>query len=343
MFQWMLAFTFFVSSAFALSISPTPTTIIRASEESGLDRPEGLTFSPTGDCIAVANSLANTITFYNRLELGNYETIPAYSLNGPESKLNYPHDLSFSRDGNLLAVANRSGNSITLYQKDPQSNQFENRPFGTIEGRFTHVAAPDAVRFSPTDNLLAVANMLSHTVTLYRYDQNRFYRMPILVLNHPILQVPDGIDFSKDGEWLAITSHDAHSVALFQRNSYGSYDREPFQIIQGEETHFTYPHSLSFHPQTSALAVSCSQGRQNVHLFIPENGVFPNAPSFSMEVLEMYDASTIQFIEHLWQEGGVKGVAFSPDGKSIAVTQNLCQDMLKLPYPVGVLAIYPVN
>ncbi len=341
MFHWMAAFTFFLSTTFALSINPTPTTIIRATEQSGLDRPEGLTFSPSGDLIAVANSLADTITFYKRIAAGVYETIPSFTLQGQESQLNYPHDLSFSRDGTILAVANRSGNSITLYRKN--NLHFENRPFAMIQGRYSHISAPDAVRFSPTDNLLAVANMLSHTVTLYRYNHEQFFPMPIQVLRHPIFQIPDGIDFSKDGQWLAVTSHDAHAVALFKQTSRGNYDALPTQIIQGEETHFTYPHSLSFHPETNALAVSCSQGRQNVHLFIPEAGAFPNAPAFSMEVLEMYDASTIHMIEQLWQEGGVKGVAFSPDGKSIAVTQNLCQDMLKLPYPVGVLAIYAVK
>lgn len=343
MLKWMIGLTVFASTLCGLSIDSKPTSVIRASAESGLDRPEGLTFSPSGDLIAVANSLANTITFYKRIEAGVYETTPAYTIQGEESWLNYPHDLSFSRDGTFLAVANRSGNAITLYRKNLEKNQFENTPFAMIQGRYTHISAPDAVRFSPTDNLLAVANLLSNTVTLYRYHQNRFFSMPIQVIRHPILQVPDGIDFSKDGQWLAVTSHDAHAVAIFKQTSHGKYDAVPMQIIQGEETHFTYPHSLSFHPQTNVLAVSCSQGRQNVHLFVPEAGVFPNAPEFSMEVLEMYDASTIHLIEHLWQEGGVKGVAFSPDGKSIAVTQNLCQDMLKLPYPVGVLAIYPVD
>ena len=59
--------------------------------------------------------------------------------------------------------------------------------------------------------------------------------------------------------------------------------------------------------------------------------------------MQMYEESTIHLLEELEQEGGCKGVSFSPDGTSLAITQNLSADLLKLPYSVGVLLIYPVS
>ena len=146
-----------------------------------------------------------------------------------------------------------------------------------------------------------------------------------------------------------MTSHDSNAVFIYQRKSRSDdrYKKIPIQILKGEKTHFCCPHSLSFHPVNDALAVSSSQGRKNVNIFTKKSEgsslVYQNAPDLSLEIIEMYDDSTLYLLDQLRQEGGVKGVTFSPDGKSLAITQNLCQDLLVLPFPVGVLAIYPVN
>ncbi len=352
MFNLIIAVFLMISHCFCascVSIDITPITLIRADDSSGLDRPEGVAFSPSGDFIAVTNSLANTVTFYRRV--GNqgaiYEKTPAFSIKGPKSQLNYPHDLSFSPDGQSLAVANRGGNAITIYRKNPFQDYYDSIPIAIIGGKKSKIMAPDAVRYSPVENTIAVVNMVTNTITFYYYQGDQYQQKPYQIIQNPILQIPDGLDFSKDGKFLAVTSHDAHAVAIYQRinNSQGYYTQDPVQILQGKETGFSYPHSLSFHPLNNCLAVSCSQGSKNVHVFtkISEATPYSNAPDISLEVIEMYDASTLVFLDQLQQEGGVKGVAFSPDGKSLAITQNLCQDDLHLPYPVGVLAIYSLN
>ncbi len=337
-----------LSNCFGVIVGETPITVIRAENDSKLDRPESVAFTPSGDCLAVANSLANSVTFYKRVggEGYVYETKPSYTIEGLQSQLDYPHDLSFSPDGKHLAVANRVGNSITIYKRDLSLNRYESHPIASIQGSRSQISFPDAVRFSPVENVIAVANMYSHTITLYHFQGDHYDRRPFQVLTHRILQIPDGLDFSKDGQLLAVTSHDSHSVVLYQRKegSQGFYVNTPIQALQGPQTLFCFPHSVAFHPVKNDLTVSCSQGRKNVHFFsTTESGLYATAPELSLEILEMYDESTIHLLDQLHQEGGVKGIAFTPDGKGLAITQNLCQDSLRLPFPVGVLAIYPVS
>ncbi|MBI2742468.1 MAG: hypothetical protein HYX48_00930 [Chlamydiales bacterium] len=351
MFRLIIALILVASNCFGLSVGSTPTSVIRADGPSRLDRPEAVAFTPSGDYVAVANALADTITFYRRIgeEGAVYETTPAFTIEGPESQLNYPHDLSFSPDGTHLAVANRHGNAITIHKRDLATNRYDSVPIAAIGGKRSRIGHPDAVRYSPVEKIIAVANMHSNTLTFYSYQGDRYERQPYQMIRNSILKIPDGLDFSRDGKLLAVTSHDAHCVVIYQRksSSHGVYSDRPIQILHGKETRFCYPHSLSFNPLDDSLAVSCSQGRKNVHIFTrePEGSMLPyaNAPELSLEIIEMYDESTIALLEQLSQEGGVKGITFTPDGRSLAITQNLCQDSLRLPYPVGVMAIYPVE
>lgn len=347
------SFILLASSCFGISISSAPVSVISAKDPaSKLDRPEGIAFTPSGNFIAVANSLADTVTFYRRIGEGGhmYDTTPSFSIEGPDSQLNYPHDLSFSPNGQHLAVANRQSHAITIYKKSNSHDGFDTTPIAIITGEQSRIFAPDAVKFSPVENTFVVASMFTqNNLVFFYYEGDHFDQQPFQVITCPLLAIPDGLGFSSDGKLLAVTSHDNHCVVLFQRmeNSNGRFFDQPFQAIQGEETLLCFPHSLAFHPFTNDLAVSCSQGRKNVNFFKREsehsNATYFSSPMLSLEITEMYTSETIEWLDKLYQEGGVKGVAFSPDGQSLAIAQNLCQDELKLPYPVGIIAIYSLT
>lgn len=342
----MMAFSCPVHSV--IRVSDEPVTIIREGD-SQLDRPEGVVFSRDGRYIATANSLVNTVTFYKRVgdDGAVFEPVPAFSIEGPDSQLNYPHDIAFSPDSRRLAVANRMGNSITIYAKDETGEAFLSTPVAVIKGMSSKVQSPDSVRYSPVDNVIAVANLHRSTITLYHYAGDEYDKRPFQTISGTshTLKVPDSIDFSFDGELMAATSHDTNSVVIYQRlpGKGGRYTSEPVEIIKGKETNFTCPHSVSFHPTKDYLIVSSAQGLKNVNIFKKVSDAFPryeHTPSIAMEIIEMYEESTLYLLEQLKQEGGCKGVYFSPDGKSFAVTQNLCADLLKLPYSVGALLVY---
>src|ERR1700730_4837128 len=62
----------------------------------GLHRSEGIGYSASGNIIAIATSDTNTVFLFRRRADGQFETTPYLSISGPESRLAYPHDVSFA-------------------------------------------------------------------------------------------------------------------------------------------------------------------------------------------------------------------------------------------------------
>jgi DNA-binding beta-propeller fold protein YncE len=334
-----------------LTLDYVPKTVMKDSF-SELSRPEGIAFTPSGDYIAIANSFGNAITFYKRVgDRGSaYETSPAFSIKGEKSKLDFPHDLTFSPDGNHLAVANRHGNAITVYAKDSLTSMYNAKPIVVISGKASKIVAPSSVRYSPVNHLLAVANTEGHTITLYRYYGDVYSQKPYQTIRDTsnVLSKINSLDFSKDGKLLAAAIIDNDSLLIYQRveGSRTLYTPKPTQIIHGQDTNLCCPHSVSFHPSMEYLAVSNAQGRKNINIFQVESEgykCYGPLPASTLEVTEMYDESTIHLVDKLRHKGGCKGVSFSPDGASLAVTQNLAADGVQVPFSVGMLLVYPVH
>lgn len=347
-----IACVIFTSKGYAdLTVDNIPLTVM-SDKFSELNRPEGVTFSPSGNFIATANLFGNKVTFYKRIgDSGSiYENTPAFSIKGEKSKLDYPHDLAFSPDGRHLAVANRQGNSITIYAKDPIQDIYYTEPVAIVQGKSSLLAGPSSVKYCPVNNIIAVANTANRTITFYRYKGDVYDQKPYLIIRDTpdVLSMVNSLDFSMDGELLAVTSADTHSLLIYQQIS-GSgnlYGPKPLQIIKGLQTNVCYPHSVSFHPTKNYVAVTNAQGRKNINIFqknSDDSPIYGLTPVLTLEITEMYDESTIQLIEQLRQKGGCKGVSFSPDGASLAITQNLTADGLQVPFTVGMLLVYLVE
>ena len=112
-----------------------------------LQRFEGIAFSPSGNTIGVATLDTNTVFLFRRKPDGLFEDAPYSSIHGSRSKLNYPHDLSFSLSGEteLLAVAQRNG-SICIYQKHKTTNDYCTDPVFEICGRAAKLNYSDGLR-----------------------------------------------------------------------------------------------------------------------------------------------------------------------------------------------------
>lgn len=334
-----------------LTVDNIPITVMN-DKFSELNRPEGVTFTPSGDYIATANLFSNMVTFYKRIgdHGAVYETTPAFSIKGKKSKLDHPHDLAFSPDGCHLAVANRQGNSITIYAKNHIKGIYDSVPIAVIRGKSSQLVAPSSVKYCPVNNMITVANTGNHSITFYCYNGDVYDQTPYQTIRDTpkVLSIINSLDFSMDGELLATTILDTHSVLIYQRipGSGNLYTPQPVQIIQGPDTNLCYPHSVSFHPTKNYLVVSNAQGRKNINIYQKITGGFPGysfAPELTLEVTQMYNESTIHLLEQLRQKGGCKGVSFSPDGTSLAVTQNLTADGLQVPFSVGMLLVYFVG
>ena len=217
-------------------------------------RAEGIALSSSGSTMAVATADTDTVLLYRRSSGGPFEAEPCGILRGPESRLRYPHDVSFapSGGGELLAVAQRRG-SITIFKGDGDTGAFGPVPAFEISGVGSRLDFSDGVAFvPPLNDHLAACNLAFGTISFYRKRSDS----PLTFEQHPCFELfqglaePDGLAFSPSGEWLAVANHGNHSVSLFRRrNRAGSparfrYGPAPETVIT--DASFRFPHSLAF-------------------------------------------------------------------------------------------------
>jgi WD40 repeat protein len=321
LFSLLLTCSFTVNAA--LVVDQQPLGVIQG-QESLLNHPEGIAFSPSGDVVAIANAKANNVLFYRTadcLSSALPQIRPAFVLESKMAPLDYPHDVAFSPDGQHLAVVSSRNNCIMIYKKNSHDEFFEEKPMARIAGK-PNLLKISAVKYHPNGNCLAVCDVSGNKIALYRCHQDTYESIPFQLLTgkRKIIDRPDGVAFSSDGRLLAITSHGVHSALLYEANGTGEgFHPNPVQILQGPDTHFCYTHSLSFHPRDNTLAVSSAGGTKTLALFQKTSDQAPLYSSAPLQVLEIYNPETIHLQDKLPEEGGVKGVAFSPDGHVIGV------------------------
>jgi hypothetical protein len=301
-------------SQFEIDTDPASVQLIvpRPSE-----RFEGVGFSSSGDILGVATSEHNTVLLFRRKAGGQFEDQPYCTIGGAESGLAYPHDVSFSACGQLLAIAQRRG-SIVIYERDPVGEGYGPQPVFEIDGPSSKLAFSDGVAFVPPDDeYLAACNLELGTISFYRRISRapvRFEVVPEFELKHRSIYHPDGLAFSCDGKWLATANHGGQSVCIFSRQSKlrsgGKlrYGPRPVSVIADPQ--FRYPHSVAFSPRTNHLVVT-NAGANYFCAYEPTVGYFntrwSDPPAF-MKIVNDEDA----FVEVNCRdkmEGGPKGIA----------------------------------
>lgn len=312
---------------FATNLIKNPPGTMIEGKTSGIVRPEGIAFTRTDDFVAIANYHGDSILFYQRV--GNsgavYETTPTYIIKGPESQLYAPHDLCFSPDGNYLAVANRNGNSVTIYKKKPDQIFFDSTPIAVIHGKTGNMLTTNAVKYAPQGNIIAVADVAGDVIALYHYQDEKYDEYPYQLIHNSsgILYQLDGLAFSNNGKLLAVTGHATHAVLIYQQltNSSNLYSSEPVEIIQGKQTNLCFPHSLCF-SSSDDLVVSCAGGKKTLNLFKKLSDNSPRYSTTPEQSYEIYNPNTIHLQAHAPEEGGVKGIAFSTEGNTLGLCSS---------------------
>ena len=153
-----------------VEIESSDSSVQNLAPPNNLQRFEGIAFSTSGNIIGVATSDTNTVFLFRRKPDGSFEDAPYWSINGPASGLNYPHDLSFSLSGDteLLAVAQRAG-SISIYEKNRANDNYGTDPAFEIRGPETGLDYTDGVAFVPPNNdYLAACNLRASRIVFYR-------------------------------------------------------------------------------------------------------------------------------------------------------------------------------
>lgn len=83
--------------------------------------------------------------------------------------------------------------------------------------------------------------------------------------------------------------------------------------------------------------ISNAGGKKTLNIFRKNSESFPRYASYPQQSLEIYSRQTIYLQNKYPEEGGVKGVAFSSDGKYL----GLCASDIEKPDQA--ILIYPVS
>jgi DNA-binding beta-propeller fold protein YncE len=278
---------------------------------------EGIAFSSSGNIVGVATSDTNTVFLFRRRPDGVFEDTPYWTITGPSSRLNYPHDLSFAQTGNteLLAVAQRGG-SIAIYEKNKTTDDYGTEPVFEICGPETRLNYSDGVAFVPPHNdYLAACNLETGTISFYRRipaSPFAFTLKPVFELKHGSIYRPDGLGFSPCGKWLAVANHGNHTVSIFKRRhcilSTDKFLYRPVTIV--EDPGMRYPHSVAFTSKSYHLIVT-NAGANYISIYEPKKHGFrmrwSQSPVFRQTIGPDNIFKDVNARNKM--EGGPKGVA----------------------------------
>ena len=313
--------------SFAIEIEAADHSVQSLVPPDKLQRFEGIAFSSSGNIMAVATADTDTVYLYRRKTDGLFEDTPYCSIRGPESRLNYPHDVSFSQSGNteLLAVAQRAG-SISVYEKGRTDDKFGRAPVFEIYGKKTRLNYSDGVAFVPPENdYLAACNLTTRSISFYRKNADSlsgFKARPVFVLRHRSLSNPDGLAFTQCGRWLAVANHGNNTVSIFARRrmmfSLGRLRYGPRPVTVIEDARLRFPHSVAFTPQSNHLVVT-NAGANYFTVYRPElrgsQMRWSPLPVLQKTVGPENIFKEVNAANKM--EGGPKGVAVSKDNLAI--------------------------
>jgi DNA-binding beta-propeller fold protein YncE len=259
----------------SFEIDTTDGSVQMLMPPNGQERFEGVAFSSSGNIISVASSDTNTVFLFRRQANGFFEDTPYWSITGPRSGLDYPHDVSFSRSGTypeLLAVAQRRG-AIAIYEQDPTNDNYVLDPIFEICGPKTNLNHSDGVAFiPPNNNYLAACNLITGSISFYRRISRspiQFTVEPEFELRHQSLKHPDGLAFSLCGRWLAVANHGNHTVSIFERRtsmlsgSNFGYGPEPLTVLK--DPALRHPHSVAFTSQGHLIVTNAGANYFSVY------------------------------------------------------------------------------
>jgi YVTN family beta-propeller protein len=157
--------------------------------------PIGVSVSPNGRVIYVANQNSNNISVINTGADTVATTIPVGT--GPAG-------VSVSPNGSLVYVANESSNTVSVI------NALTNKAFSTI----TVGLMPFGVSVSPDGGRVYVTNSTSNTVSVINTETNT------VIVTIPVGSSPHGIAVSPDGSRVYVANENSNTVSVLNTLTY---------------------------------------------------------------------------------------------------------------------------
>jgi len=225
--------------------------------------------------------------------------------------LNEPSFAAFSPDDKILAVSNYGSATINLYKRFPGKNEYSVKPcsiFHTPEE--LKAIQPHTMAFSRDGKHIAVtyfdySRSCSDMLVIYPVDTDLAIITDQQAFTIHLPGSPKGVAYTPDGTHLAMTMCDTNSVSLYDLEK-----RCMTQTLKNPVAGLSLPENIAFSPDGSLCAVVNSADHSIAfYRFDSAGNVFIDArPCFVLKNPE----ARLQFPH---------GIAFTPDGKVLAVTQ----------------------
>lgn len=255
--------------------------------------------------------------------------VPTKSMGGTKSDLFRPEGVAFTQTGNLMAICNSEGNSVTVYKKREGTRAvYYNQPcckiMDPVDLNYVHDVA-----FSPCGTLLAAAAREGQSVAIFEQCKGQigtFETKALLTMKGPECQLgfPSGIAFHPSGDWFAVVNRGGGSGITLYPNHKGpsrkSFESVPFQSITETDLlahNLAAPHGLAFSQDGTWLIVTHKQFFKTDH---PEG-------NSAISIFRCRTQSDIGLDPEpcgifSYEQACVHSVAFHPDGEIVAVTNE---------------------
>jgi hypothetical protein len=307
----------------------TPEIRVTASGEvhaalSAIGRAEDVEFSPDNRRVAIAGFVKNELLIVDvaiedsadgkHAVLSNCVTIHS-------PHLHQPHGLAFLGNQALI-VTNRLAESVVLPVPPPDSASPCVVPtLQTIGADGSHyLRSPGSVEsrsIAPDLYEVLICSNAANYVTRHVLDAREHHRIlgeEILLMEG--IDLPDGVAVSHTREWIAISNHDTHCVAMFRNRRGLNHRTRP----EGHLVGLHYPHAPRFTPDGRFVLVA-DAGAPYVRVYASEGDdwVGTRSPAGAIRVMDdaMFDRGHTNPYE-----GGPKGIDITADMRVCAITSE---------------------
>jgi len=295
-----------------------------------IGRTEDVKLSPDNSRLAIVDYLDNKVFLFS-IRIENSATSPRitildYSIITSES-LREPHGIAFLGNDHLI-VCNRAADvcvfRISVPGELPRERNY--KPLASINGKGTlwpKVKTPGSVDcYEIAENcyrFLVCSNhwnfVTSHIIWLG--NNTKIRSEGILIENR--LNIPDGVGFSGDNAWIAISNHADGEVLIYKHTLELNKKTAPAAILRG----IVCPHGVRFTSDGRVLVADAAS--QYLRVYESKGGNW-NGVQEPTRSIRLIDDETFYSGRYDSREGGVKGIDIDNSNRVLITTH--CLDVL---------------